>query len=155
MVYASIQLSWLRYFKIWHKGVFCAPYRKLHILVTLFWPEVIFRLFSFIKYLYEVAMDSPIPQLNAEALRLAGSAHFQCVIASSMLYFSALQNEARERSSFSYYAPMSSLRRFVWQLSGRSTASSCLSFLSHRLPPNCIQRCTNSGSHLQTIQFGR
>jgi hypothetical protein len=70
-------------------------------------------LFSFIKYLYEVAMDSPIPQLNAEALRLAGSAHFQCVIASSRLYFSALQNEARERSSFSYYAPMSSLRRFV------------------------------------------
>jgi len=67
-------------------------------------------------------------------------------------YFAASQNVARDRSWLCYYVPMSSFRRFVWQLSGRSTASCCFSFLSHRLPPNCIQRCTNSGSHLQTIQ---
>lgn len=36
MVFASIQLSWLRYFNISHKVIFCALYRNIHILVTLF-----------------------------------------------------------------------------------------------------------------------
>lgn len=36
MVFASIQLSWLSYFKISHKGIFCTCYRNLRILVTLF-----------------------------------------------------------------------------------------------------------------------
>jgi len=36
LIFASVQLSWLSYFKILHKGIFCTRYRNLHILVTLF-----------------------------------------------------------------------------------------------------------------------
>jgi len=83
LVFASLQLSWLSYFKISCKGIFCTRYRNLHILVTLFLTKGHLQ----VVFLYKISVWNYYgfsnPSVKCLGIKIgAGCAHFQYVIAS-------------------------------------------------------------------------